>query len=225
MSKLLLLSLLALMASCNGGGDTVSDSVGEVQRYEPMAISENDNARIRTICQALSYKQDLINEISNSGREYTFGYAEKGCSDRDLPGLSNVVTTVELANGTYNFKPKNNARFGFTNVETYSNGIMNMICQNQVMGTLMSPLQSSSTGAMWFTTNTSSDHCTSDANNICIHIQRGSAADNVTYKIHTNEWIKFRTTNDRRGFFVERKLISSADCSNGGNVERRAVIR
>jgi len=49
--------------------------------------------------------------------------------------------------------------------------------------------------------------------------------DDFYYKIHTNEWLKIKITNDNRGFFKERKLISTAACSGKGFIEKRASLK
>lgn len=222
MSKFLLLPLLALVA-CVSETKQTPDTVGDIKRFEPVMVTFEDNERIKAICHALSSKEDLLSVLVTTGTEYTFSYTQKGCNESETPTPKNVVATIQRPETAYIFKTKDNAPFGFTDVETATRGVMKEICQN--VGNLMSPMQTSSTGAMWFTTFTPVDHCQSDANGMCIHIQRGSAVDNVNYQIHTNEWIKFKLTNDKRGFFVERKLISSANCKGSKTIEKRASLK
>lgn len=222
MSKFLLLPLLALVA-CVSETKQTPDSVGDIKRFEPIMVTFEDSERIQAICRALSSKEDLLSVLVTTGAEYTFSYTQKACNESELPTPKNVVTTIQRPDSNYIFKAKDNVTFGFADVETATKGVMREICQN--VGSLMSPMQTSSTGAVWFTTFTPADHCQSDANGMCIHIQRGSAVDSVNYKIHTNEWIKFKLTNDKRGFFMERKLISSANCNSGKTFEKRAVLK
>jgi hypothetical protein len=222
MSKLLLLPLFFLLA-CAGEPPKTPDSVGEVKRFEPLMVTFEDNERIQAICRALSSKEDLLSILVSTGSEYNFTYTQKGCGDQQLPTPKTVVATLQKTDSSYVFKPKYGETFGFPDVETYSKGVMKDICQN--VGSLMSPMQTSRTGAIWFTSFTSTNHCISDATGICIHIQRGTSSESANYKIHTNEWIKFRVNNDRRGFIVERKLVSSADCPPYKTVEKRAVLK
>jgi hypothetical protein len=222
MSKLLLLCLVFLIA-CVSEPQITPDSVGEVKRFEPLMVTFEDNERIQAICRALSSKEDLLDILVSTGAEYNLTYTQKGCGEQELPTPKSVIATLKKVDVNYIFKPKNGEFFGFPDVETYSKGVMKDICQNS--GSLMNPMQTSRTGAIWFTSFTSTAHCRSDANGICIHIQRGSVTDNASYRIHTNEWIKFRVNNDRRGFFVERKLISSANCSPNNTIEKRAEFK
>lgn len=221
MIKFLILPLFFLL-SCVSEQETVT-STRAVRRYEPQVVTIEDSERIQAICRALQSKEDLLSVLVSTGTQYTFIYAEKGCSDAKLSTPKNLVTTIEKSGSDYFFKTKNNELFAFSDVETTSKGVMAEICQN-LSSSLTSPMQTK-TGAIWFTTFTSAEHCQADANGLCIHLQRGSAIDNVNYQIHTDEWIKIKLTNEKRGFFIERKIISSANCSGKGTVERTAVLR
>jgi hypothetical protein len=223
MRKFLILPLFLLSVACVNEPQKAGDTVGNVRRFEPLVVTFEDNERIAAICRALSSKEDLLSVLVTTGTQYQFSYAQKNCSDRDVPTPKNVTTTIERTDSNYIFKPNNGEGFGFPDVETASKGAMAEVCAN--LTNLMSPMQTSRSGAIWFTTFTQSEHCQSDASGLCIHIQRGSILDDLNYQIHTNEWIKFKITNEKRGFFVERKLISSANCSNKGTLEKRATLK
>ena len=222
MNKILVLLSLFII-SCVGDKETSPGMVREVRRFEPLSVTFEDNERIQAICRALSAKEDLLSVITSSGLEYHFSYSQKGCSDNSLGTPKSVVTTIQRSDFGHIFKPKNNEEFGFPDVETFSKGVMAEICQSS--GSLVNPIQTSRTGALWFTTFTSSASCQPDPNVICIHLQRGSVVDNLNYKIHTNEWIKFKISKDKEGFFIERKLISSASCPDQGTIEKRATLK
>lgn len=221
MTKLVIFSLF-LLSSCIGEDQKIVNTVGAVRRFEPLVVTVEDSERIEAVCRALSSKEDLLSVLVSTGTEYKFSYSQKNCSDRQLSIPKEVVTTIQKTDLGYVFKPSNNEAFGFTDVETVSKGVLSQICQN--MGNLMSPMQISRTGAIWFTSFTSSEHCQSDDKGICIHLQKGSVIDDINYEIHTNEWIKIKVANDKRGFFTERKIISSGDCSNG-TIEKRATLK
>jgi hypothetical protein len=221
MTRLVLISLF-LISSCIGEPPKIQDTVGAVRRFEPLVVTVEDSERIEAICRALSSKEDLLSVLVSTGTEYKFSYSQKNCSDRQSSIPKDVVTTIQKTDLGYVFRPTNGEAFGFSDVETVSKGVMSQICQN--LGNLMSPMQISRTGAVWFTSFTSSEYCQSDDKGLCIHLQRGTVLDDINYEIHTNEWIKFKIANDKRGFFVERKLISSGDCSKG-TIEKRAVLK
>jgi hypothetical protein len=185
-------------------------------------VTVEDSERILAICRALSSKEDLLNVLVSAGTEYSFTYSEKNCDQSQASASKNVTAVISRSDSGFIFKTKQGETFGFSDVETVSKGVMAELCQ--ATGSLMSPVQTSRTGALWYTTFTSSEHCQSDINGICIHLQRGSVLDGLNYKIHTNEWIKFKIANDKRGFFTERKLISSAGCSKS-TIERKAVLK
>lgn len=223
MTKLLLLLSLLLIVSCEVAEEKDSGNLGKEIRFEPIAVTVNDNERIRAVCQALSSKEDLLNILVNTGTEYTFMYSQKNCNDKEAPAPKPVSTLIAEENGQFVFKALHGQSFGFKAVETESKGVMAEICKN--IGALTSPMQTSSTGAIWFTTYGNSSHCTTDANGICVHLQRGVVQDSGNYIIHTNEWIKIKTLNEKRGFFTERTLISSAGCSGDKTLERRATLK
>lgn len=221
MKKFILLPLMAFV-SCISEPQKPQDTVGSVRKFEPLVVTVEDSERIQAICRALGSKEDLLSVLVSTGTEYKFSYSQKGCADRELPVAKIVTTTLKRSDSNFVFDSKNGESFGFPDVETTKRGVMAEICQNA--GRLISPMQTSRSGAVWFTSFTASEHCQSDASGLCIHLQRGSVIDNVNYKIHTNEWIKFKITNEKRGFFVERKLISSANCSKG-SIEKSAVLK
>jgi hypothetical protein len=221
MKPIFLFSLIFLI-SCISEPDKRTDTIGEERRFEPLMVTVEDSERILAICRALSSKEDLLNVLVTTGAEYSFNYTEKNCDQAEASASKNVIAVISRSESGYVFKTKKGEAFGFSDVETFSKGVMSELCQ--MSGSFMSPVQTSRTGALWFTTFTSSEYCQSDSNGICIHLQRGTFVGNNNYKIHSNEWIKFKITNDKRGFFTERKLISTASCSKG-IIERKAVLR
>lgn len=221
--RILFILLLLVAVGCNKSNkNTKSNSLGKFTEFAPLEISPEDNNMISTICGALSNKEDTLSVLVNSGLEYSFNYAEKNCSDSAAGATKKIVTTIETQNSSYRFRSKDGSQFGFSEVETTTQGVMKDLCAN--LGRLSSPMQSSSTGAIWFTTQSRSANCTTDSNGICIFIQRGSIADSQRYVIHSNEWIKFKVNNERRGFFTERKLVTSIGCSGGKTFERLATL-
>ncbi len=217
-----LLTLLLLSVSCMTEQEAKTGSTtGEVVRYEPLTPAPEELTRIRSICSALDKKEQLLNVLVNS--KYTFSYAQKSCKDNDIEAPSNVEVSLQKSSGQFIFRKASGDAFAFSDVETTEMGAMSEICSNLM--DLKSPMQTSSSGAIWFTTFTSSKDCESDYNHVCIHIQRGSHSAGYDYKIHTNEWIKFKIRDQREGFFVERKLVSSADCQAGRTVVRRATLK
>ncbi len=223
MSKLSVLFLLAVI-SCVSENKIDPVTVGNLTRFEPRLLSFEETEKVAAICRALASKEELLSILVTTGTEYNFSYAQKGCNDTALPLSKIVSTTIQtVGDSSYVFKAKENAVFGFPEVETSTKGVMAKICEN--LGNLMSPFQTSSSGATWFTVNTASERCRPDSESFCIHIQRGTIAYDVNYTIHTNEWIKFKMGTPNLGFFTERTLVSSAGCSDNKTIERSAVLK
>lgn len=223
MSKILfVLSLLAL-AACTPA-EQPSDSNGDMKFFEPVTNYE-DNERVKVICGALSAKEGQLGVLVSSARQYTYSFAQKNCDASSLPAAKDVPMKISRDGDNFYFVPKNGEAFGFSNVETTEDGVMKSICN--FGGTLESPIRNSpsSKTAVWWTTFTDASHCQPGFGTMCIHLQTGSSSDGMNYKIHTNEWIKFKVYDENEGFFIERKLISTAGCAKKKNLEMRARLK
>lgn len=230
MSKILLLVSFLALISCGDDKAKPQGDVGGERQYEEVDAEFEDKINLQSICNALSNKEDVIDNLMNAGKDYVFSYAQKDCKEEKLPDSKTVATNIVKSESSYLFKPKNGEAFGFKNIETSKDGIMKHICRELELDeardgdTIKSPMKTSSTGAIWFTTITDKNRCRPDESSICINIQRGSRASEGKYKIHTNEWVKFRMTNPVRGFFTERMLITTASCSKG-EIHQKAVLK
>jgi hypothetical protein len=223
MTKFLFFPLLLLL-SCVSEPSKAPDSTGDTVTFQPISNLE-DNERVKAVCKALANKENVLNVLSSSGSEYTYSFNQKNCSDPALPEAKNVVVRISRTDNSYIFKSKNGEAFGFTEIETANAGVMADICK--FGGTLESPITTGSTGALWWTTFTASEHCRPGLGTLCVHLQRASQVSGDQYRIHTNEWIKFKLYDQNEGFFIERKLISSAGCKSakGGKLEMTATLK
>lgn len=223
MSKIFLLIALIGLVSCSGQ-QQVEDEIGDQRSFDPL-INYEDNERVKVICDAIQAKEGMLNVLVSSAKEYSFNYSHKSCDDSAM-SEEKIVPTKIMKNGNgYYFSPKNGEAFGFSDVETTKDGIMQLICNYG--GTLESPIRSSPTSktAIWWSTFTDASHCQSGFGNICINIQTGSSSDGYNFTIHTNEWVKFQVVDENQGFFLERKVISKAGCKKGKTLEMRAKLR
>lgn len=220
--KLVSIIALALVASCHvkGPSDEAQRETA-TRRFEPAVVAQEDLDRIKAICDALASKEERLPGLISSA--YTLSYSEKGCNDKELGAAKAVGVTIQKPDSIYVFRKANNENFIFPNVETFSSGSMAKICAN--LSTLVSPFQTSSKGAMWFTTFTRAKDCSSDFESVCIQIDRGELAKNLEYTIHTSEIIRFKISGAQTGFYLDRKLVSLADCDQGKRIERRASLK
>ncbi len=206
--------------SCVPQAEEVTSSTEAVMRYEPLSVPPEDLSRIKAICNALEVKEERLPSLISSN--YVFTYVERSCEASELSAPIELSVAINRPESNYIFRRSDGGPFAFPNVETTSSGVMSEICTN--LNDLRSPMQTSSKGAIWFTTFTSTRHCISDYDSMCIHIQKGEYINDLNYRIHTNEWIKFKIRDERVGFFTERKLISSADCGAGKSIEKRVKL-
>jgi hypothetical protein len=218
--RLAILSVLLLSVACISKPDEAAVAPLEYKRFEPLMVSPADHSRLRTICNALESKEARLPVLISSA--YSFSYAQKACAENEIGEASNVEVTIQRPHSDYIFRQSNGDIFIFP-FETSLSGTMVEICAN--VQDLRSPLQTSSKGAMWFTTFTSTAHCSPGTDSMCVHIQRGEHVNEMNYVIHTNEWITFNVRGSRTGFFSERKLISQADCGPNQIIERRATLK
>jgi hypothetical protein len=223
MTKFLFLPLFFLL-SCISEPTKVTDTTRETVPFQPITNIE-DNERVKAVCKALANKENVLSTLSNSNTTYTYSFSQKGCNEPAMPAAKDVVVAIRPSGTGYGFKPTNGESFGFPDIETATEGVMADICK--FGGTLESPIRAGSTGATWWTTFSSSEHCTPGFGTLCIYLQRGNSVDGNNYKIHTNEWIKFKLYDNNEGFFTERKLVSSAGCKSAksGKLEMRAILK
>jgi hypothetical protein len=222
MKRPLLVPLFVLIGCVSDAPKT--DAVDNRERlFEPVVISDEDARRIKAICGALAVKEERLPDLASRGEVYTFSYSRKGCTDREAGPAKTVEVKIAEVSDDYVFVPRNGEEFGFRDVETTKKGVLAQICEN--VGQLQSPLQTSSLGAVWFSSFNGGGECEADVNSYCIHLQRGVLVGTDVYQIHTREWIKFRIEAANRGFFVQRKLVTSSGCSGRATSERTATLR
>lgn len=222
MKRFLLLPLLVL-SSCVSETQKPSDTVGATRVYQESLSTVEDQERLREICLAMERKESELPILVNS--QYKFSYSRKGCNDTALPAEKIIVTTLKRSGMTYFFEGNDGQEFGFGQVETTTEGVMRQVCK--FGGVSSSPVRESETSAtaVWWSTFTSGEHCKPGFGTLCIHLQTGKTRDGINYAINSNEWIKFKIQDQNDGFFIERKLISSAGCKDGKELEIRAVLK
>lgn len=222
MSKFLFLPLV-LLVSCLPVEEKAEES--GMKKWTQPLVNQEDNMRVQAICDALRAKSSVLNILVSSSKEYKFSFAQKNCDDSKMPAAKIVPTTITSSNGNFFFTPKNGETFGFKNVETADEGVMETICNYGA--TLESPIRPnpSSKIGIWWTTFTDSSKCQAGFGNLCIRIETGTTKDGMNYKINSEEYIKFKVMDQNEGFFIERKLVSTAGCKDGKKLEMRAVLK
>ncbi|MCM2348448.1 MAG: hypothetical protein NDI69_00415 [Bacteriovoracaceae bacterium] len=220
MTKVLLLSLFILV-SCNQDTKVVTTSqLGSIREFLQVPV---EGREFLDLCLKLGQKADRLPSLSTAGVEYNFSYAQKNCNDSEMGAASDVTLTIDQLGGSYFFKPTGNSNFGFTQIETPTEGVMKEICANATA--LTSPLQTGSTSAVWFR-KVSEEKCRSDANHFCIKLEKGSLDSfSNRYLIHTEELIQFRLTGNNTGFFVKRYLDTAGNCNSGKRIQKEAFLR
>jgi hypothetical protein len=223
MLKVFALLGILFITSCAVESPTESsDSTGEIRTFNPITSLE-DNERVLRICSALRNKEAVLNILIASGNEYRFSFAQKGCSDPALPTAKEVVTSIVQTDSGFVFRPRSGEPFAFVDVETSTKGVLKEICN--FGGTLESPILVNSGNAIWWSTFTNATYCQAGFGTLCIQLQRGTTRDGMNFKIHTNEFIKFKLQDNDEGFFIERKVISSAGCSGDNRVIMEARLK
>lgn len=220
MKQIILLALL-VSSGCVKTSEEETTPQMQSRRFDPISVAPEDQSRLKAICDALASKEERLPSLE--GSEYTFAFAERGCNEAEPVPEKEVKVTIQREASHYIFRKSSEENFAFSNVETATSGVMSVICAN--IHDLRSPLQTSSKGAVWFTTFTSQRDCASDYHSMCIHLAKGEHIGDLNYRVHSEEWIKFKVRDERTGFFIERKLVGSADCSEGKTMEKRARLK
>jgi hypothetical protein len=215
-----MLVLILVAAACGKMPESAAPFNTEVRRFEPLTVMDGDLSQINLICDSLLYKENLLSVLVSS--RYTFSYAEKGCAEQTVGEAQDIQVSIQRPEAGYIFRQQDGEQFPFAHIETLSKGAMAEICQN--INNLRSPALSAGNNAIWFTAITSPRHCISDYDHACIQIQTGSRVSGEEYRIHTNEWIRFKIRGERRGFFTMRKLASEASCGSGKYIMRQASL-
>ncbi len=219
MTKVLLLSLFILV-SCNEEAPvTPRGSLGSMREFLQESV---DGREFLALCLKLGQKADRLPSLSTAQVEYNFSYSQKNCNDLELGASKDVTVTIDQIGGSYAFKTKDNSQFGFTQIETPSEGAMKEICANATA--LTNPLQAGPTGAIWFK-KVNQENCRSDKDHFCVKIEKGSIDQTFNkYVIHTEELIRFRTTGNNTGFFVERYLDTAGNCTGGKRIQKKTTL-
>lgn len=221
----LILMALILLVACgqvpnqSSGGEQIGQ---EIVQYSPQIVVGEDSDRINDICRAIAAKTDQLVILENT--QYTFSYAEKSCASGSMSAYSDVRVAIEKPNSNYIFKIIGaNSPFIFSNIETKDAGLMKEICDNAQ--SLTSPMQSGSSGVIWFTSLTRATDCVSSSTHLCMQIERGSLVAGTSYKKNTKEIIKFKISGENQGFFTERKQITTLSCPEGAQLVRHAILK
>ncbi len=219
--KAFIFATILLLTGCVAEQTEVPPASAPERRFEPATVAPEELSRVKAICDALQVKEERLPAMVSS--KFTFSYSEKGCEDADLDEPKNVVVSLQKPDSHYVFVKETGDSFPFSAVETSDEGVMETICSN--LASLSNPLQTSSKGAIWFTTFGRSTECASDFNSMCIYLQKGENTSDSNYSIHTEEWIKFKLRDEKVGFFTERKLVSAANCAPGKSIIKKAVLK
>jgi hypothetical protein len=218
MSRILVLFLFVLVSCGEASQET---SIGQERSYDPQQV---DDSRFKLICDSLESKAETLRNIAPTSYNYLFSFTERKCGEEVYTAEKFVRTKVVSSGSSYFYRMENGEDFYFPNVELSTDDLMKSICKNPT--SVLMPVPTSNSGAMWFSFGMDPDECESDHNGTCIYFQRGSLTPGkTTYTIHTEEWIKFKMDEPNRGFIAERSMKSSKGCRDGEFYVKKAGLR
>jgi hypothetical protein len=212
--------ILLMLAACGKLPDELTDDTRVTRRYEPLTVTHEDQLRLRTICNALQHKADRLYYLI--GSTYPFDYAEKNCGETDLSQPQQLQVSITLDRSDYIFRTVSGQAFPFPIIETPASGLMREMCDQSQ---LTNPRRLSSGGALWFSLRGNTATCRPDAQHLCLMIEKGSILQGDDFNIHTRESIRFRISDARRGFVVERHVRTRGDCPAGQMMEKKITLR
>lgn len=220
--KFAVLSLTILAFSCGQyEGVNTGSQLGAVRAFSPATMDSTTASQLSAICNALAQKNSILN--SAIGSAHNFDATQTDC-EKIIINTGIVQTTIQNV-GEYQFRKIDGTSFIFPNVETNTSGVMAPVCAN--LANLQTQIQNGSEVVSISTTGISPDDCTPVAGETCVLFESGALANN-SFTVTTKEWIRFRVTNptnNRIGFFTQRKKVSRSFCGNNESVEYKATLK
>lgn len=222
--KLAVLSLAVLVSSCGKYESTSSSGqLGQSRTFSPLVADNNLLSSVTNICNALAQKNGILN--SAVGSVHNFDASQTNC-DGTLITTGNVQTTIQSFGSEFQFRKTDGTSFIFPNVETNTSGVMASICanlSNLQTQTLIANNQVVSVATSGFR----AEDCTPASGEQCIYFESGPLQGS-NYTITNQEWIRFRVsspTNDRVGFFTQRKKVARSFCGSNKFIHSQALLK
>ncbi len=224
MKVLALLVVGVALVGCGKVG-LVGSRIGQNIKFDPVSITPSTD--IITICNAIVAKAPELTLNKN----YNFDHSVRSCYDPDDRPLSptsylSFQTSIDIRNnGVQYFKKSDGTQF--LDVETSTSGVMAAICNS--LSDLKDQIKLADGQVITFQTSTQTTDCSAGFNQKCFGIYYYSPVGSSTedYKNHTSEFLKFDVspTGTTRGFWLERKKVTSISCSGSFIQEQLAVLK
>lgn len=222
--KLAVLSLAVLAFACGKyEGGVPGSSLGQSRAFQPLVADTTLQSNVTSICNALAQKSSILNSAVNS--VHNFEASQTNC-DGTLLFTGAVRTTIQNLGSEYQFRKDDGTSFIFPNVETNSSGIMAQFCSN-LSNLQTQTVNSDNTVTSITTSGISSADCSPISGEICVLIENGPLSGS-TFTVATQEWVRFRvsnSTNQKIGFFTQRKKVSRSFCGTNQSIEYRALLK
>lgn len=189
-----------------------------------MEAGSREHKNIKQICDALAEKEITLSGLV--GTSYGFSNTSKKCDETSAQDLNDTVVTLVNQGGSFKFQDGPNL-FYFADAETKTQGSLSQICAS--LSSLTSPIRPDSVNLLYFTTtDVSPADCNVTNGEICIMLEK--AVSDHTEKgevgrVHTREWLKFKTIQPLLGFWNYRKLASKGGCLEGNFFARTATLK
>lgn len=216
LSVVLLLGIIACGRSPVGSG-----SLGRKFSTSQQAISANEATALQTICGALAQKQSALQQ--GTGLALTYNVAQRDCGTGSQSRTSTVTVNVESTGTSFPLRrADNNSLFIYPDAETPISGVMRSVCS--ALTDRLIPVKVDDSNFVTFNTG-SFPECTPGVGEACIQIIQGTASGTDSFTENKQEWIRFRTSGARLGFFSFRRTISNSFCAAGETMETLATLQ
>lgn len=221
---LIILSFLVISCGSDKMNGSLRNGVGEQRAVNAFtAIPNNDRNGISQVCNALAQKASVLPNVV--GTTLLFSASQTDCTGNVNPEAS--VETVIQSNGL-NFvlrRKSNNQEFIFPDLETNTQGLLADYCGQ--INILQNPLVSGTSASYITTSGIDPNNCTPASGEVCVQIERASLQGDF-YVVHTKDWLRVRIsspTNDRIGFYTQRKKTTRGICGDNEVMEMQATLR
>lgn len=204
---------LFILISCGKYESSSNPRLGQIVKYEPLEMNENQKTLHSRICQAIEAKTARLS--LENGKDYSFTIQETSCTGETAQEQT-INVKVEVLDNSIQFVRENGEFFIFRDTETLRSGIFKSYCSSSKI-----PFMHNG-NPVWVTNNR--DSCDTSSQTSCINFTYGLKEQNTenSYKVSSEDIFTINTflSSERYGHYTHRVMRSSLNCDSGTHIIR-----
>lgn len=207
-----LLLFLFVLISCGKYESSSNPRLGQIVKFEPLEMTDNQKTLQSTICQAVEAKTSRL--ALENGKTYSFAIQETAC-DGQTTQEQTVEVKVEVLENSIQFVRENGSYFIFRDAETLRSGIFKSYCSSSKIPFLHN-------GNPVWVNNRAQDACERGSQTDCINFTFGLKEQNSenTYRVSSEDIFTINTSNtsSQYGYYTHRVMRSNLNCDSGTHI-------